>query len=97
MIWIGFGFIIIWLIAGTIANFRKKAAADKADVKIAEGVDGPIEDDTPKYESAKAYRDFLYDEVKNGADGNYYNTCFAKFDPETEKSILKAVQEKLDE
>ena len=47
MIWIGFGFIIIWLIAGTIANFRKKAAADKADVKIAEGVDGPIEDDTP--------------------------------------------------
>ena len=87
MIWIGFGFIIIWLIAGTIANFRKKAAADKADVKIAEGVDGPIEDDTPKYESAKAYRDFLYDEVKNGADGNYYVKVYTKVSQEEIEEI----------
>ena len=41
--------------------------------------------------------DFIAWPSIKGADGNYYNTCFAKFDPETEKSILKAVQEKLDE
>ena len=41
--------------------------------------------------------DFVAWPSQKGADGNYYNVVYAKFDPETEKSILKAVQEKLDE
>ena len=41
--------------------------------------------------------DFVAWPSQKGADGKYYNVAYAKFDPETEKSILKAVQEKLDE
>lgn len=41
--------------------------------------------------------DFIAWPSVKGADGKYYNTCYAKFNPETEKSILQAVQEKLDE
>lgn len=41
--------------------------------------------------------DFIAWPSHKGADDKYYNVVFAKFDPETEKSILKAVQEKLDE
>lgn len=41
--------------------------------------------------------DFVAWPSQKGADGKYYNVAYAKFNPETEKSILKAVQEKLDE
>lgn len=40
--------------------------------------------------------DFIAWPSYKGADGKYYSVCFAKFNDETEKSILAKVQEALD-
>ena len=59
-----FGFAIF-------SQIGAKIAGDRDDVPIAEGVDGPIADDTPKFKNKEEYSKYLYDEVKNGADGHY--------------------------
>ena len=40
--------------------------------------------------------DFIAFPSQKGADGNYYSVVFAWLNPETEKSMLQAIQEKLD-
>lgn len=40
--------------------------------------------------------DFIAWPSTKGADGKYYSVVFAWLRPETEKSMLKAIQEKLD-
>lgn len=41
--------------------------------------------------------DFVAWPSHKGADGKYYSDVYARFRPETEQSLLAAVQEKLDE
>ncbi len=41
--------------------------------------------------------DFIAWPSEKGADGKYYSVVFAFLNPETEKSILQMIQEKLDE
>lgn len=41
--------------------------------------------------------DFIAWPSQKGADGKYYSVCYARFNPDTEKSILQKIQEKLDE
>lgn len=41
--------------------------------------------------------DFVAWPSHKGADGKYYSDVYARFKPETEKSLLADVQEKLDE
>ena len=40
--------------------------------------------------------DFIAWPSQKGADGKYYNVCYARFSPDTEKSLLAKIQEALD-
>ena len=40
--------------------------------------------------------DFIAWPAQKGADGRYYNVCYARFSPDTEKSLLEKIQEALD-